>query len=162
MQQPKADLILKQWASALKMRSWLLEKKANLTQEDSSPLADEEEVFAEKLKQIVTKIQHKAEFLVKLQTPTVNNSESQEDLLSTALITKPSYFVTKIGSSKAGQNEWAEDLNKWRSDMVQENKIVSNEEKLKSLREAGNTSVLACLQSSIQLSQIKNQVEFNI
>jgi len=46
--------------------------------------------------------------------------------------------------------------------MVQENKIVSKEEKLKSLREAGNTSVLACLQSSIQLSQIRNQVKFNM
>jgi len=74
MQQPKADLILKQWASALKMRSWLLEKKANLAQEDSSPLADDEEVFAEKLNEIVTKIQHKAEFLIKLQTPAVFNS----------------------------------------------------------------------------------------
>ena len=87
----KSDELIKLWANASKMRSWLSSKKQELgerlaNQENSEELLDKE------LDAIIKQIEEKAEFLVALQPPAgTYKVEEPEELV---MLKKPSYMLS--------------------------------------------------------------------
>ena len=87
----KSEELIKLWANASKMRSWLSSKKQELgerlaNQENSEELLDKE------LDAIIKQIEEKAEFLVALQPPAgTYKVEEPEELV---MLKKPSYMLS--------------------------------------------------------------------
>jgi len=131
------------------MRRWLIQKKQSIA-EKLEFADDKESAESEALREVISKVVKKAEFLSVLHASVAafkdNNQAAGGTKDSQASIERrPSMMMRQVSQQQA-------------EEIVFDLKQQMSNERSKQILEAGTTSVLACLQTPIQVHQIINHV----
>lgn len=163
------ESIFMRWEAASKMRQWSNEfkkyliEKINKAIETESPAANEEEKlriaderFEHQLKETYNKIVEKTEFLIKLSVPDVFLIQDESQIKASNMLKQ--LISNQTGLNPSASDEWKDRRASLRLMLTKSNSLTFAQKK-KHIFESAIMSILACLQTPIDIEKMKQRVE---